>query len=306
MDMKQLITFTTLSQEKNYMKTSEKLNYAPSTLSKHIHSLEDELQAQLVEYRGGKIELTLDGKRFMRYADEMLNVYFKMQNEFDKNRSIGCIRIAGGELMVGFAFGDYFAQFEKNNPSISIQVNAISCARVPEWLNQNEVDIGFVQMMNTQDSDGQEVIPLFEERLCLMTAPDHPLAQQNEVRLSDLDQKDFSYTYEDCCFTDEFRRMLTQSGARPNSELFLGSINAVINTAREDQRICLIPYVCLAKVRQMGLVELNWIDHFQIYDVILIQKGIYRSNGVNALIQQAQEYAASLKKKEATRDIILL
>ena len=51
MDIKQLITFRTLAQEKNYMKTSEKLSYAPSTLAKHIRSLEDELQVQLVEYR---------------------------------------------------------------------------------------------------------------------------------------------------------------------------------------------------------------------------------------------------------------
>ena len=53
MDIKQLITFRTLAQEKNYMKTSEKLSYAPSTLAKHIRSLEDELQVQLVEYRNG-------------------------------------------------------------------------------------------------------------------------------------------------------------------------------------------------------------------------------------------------------------
>ncbi len=108
MDIKQLITFITLSQEKNYIKTSEKLNYAPSTLAKHIHSLEAELNTALVEFRNGKIELTLDGKRFIRYADEMLNVYTKLQNEFDRSRSIGSIRVAGGELMVGFAFGGFF------------------------------------------------------------------------------------------------------------------------------------------------------------------------------------------------------
>ena len=161
MDIKQLITFRTLAQEKNYMKTSEKLSYAPSTLAKHIRSLEDELQVQLVEYRNGKIELTYDGKRFMRYADEMLSVYFKLQYEFDQTKSaIGTIRVAGGELMVGFAFGDFFAAVEKTQPELTLQVNAICCARVPEWLNQNEVDIGFVQMLNTQESEGQQIVPL--------------------------------------------------------------------------------------------------------------------------------------------------
>lgn len=306
MDIKQLITFVTLSQEKNYMKTSEKLNYAPSTLAKHIHSLEDELKVQLVEYRNGKIELTYDGKRFMRYADEMLNVYSKLSYEFIRSKSnIGAIRVAGGELMVGFAFGDFFAEFEKRNRETNLQVNAICCARVPDWLNQHEVDIGFVQTLNINESEGQELVPLFEECLCLMASPAHEMVQREEVRLSDLIHQDFSYTYEDCCFTDEFRRCLQLNGARPSSELFLGSIHAVINTAKEDNRICLIPYVCVAKVQQMGLVQLNWIDSFKIYDVIMIQKGVYRSAAINALINQAKEYTYHLKKGKETKDIVL-
>lgn len=307
MDIKQLITFVTLAHENNYMKTSEKLNYAPSTLAKHIHSLEDELQVQLVEFKNNKIELTHDGKRFMRYADEILNVYNKVQYEFlESPTSIGAIRVAGGELMVGFAFGDLFAEFEKKNKSISIQVNAICCARVPDWLNQHEVDIGFVQQLNTHVGESQEIVPLFEERLCIMASPNHPLAQREEIHTSDLNQFDFSYTYEDCCFTDEFRKRLNQCGARPASELFLGSILAVINTAKEDQRICLIPYVCVGKVEAMGLVQLNWVDSFKIYDVILIQKGIYRSSGINTLITQAKEYSQFLKKQNKTSQINLI
>ncbi|HIT65554.1 MAG TPA: LysR family transcriptional regulator [Candidatus Ventrimonas merdavium] len=307
MNTKQLITFMTLVQEKNYLKTSEKLNYAPSTLAKHIHALEDELQTQLVEYRSGKIEMTCDGKRFMRYADEMLSIYFKVQNEFQQVKTIGSIRVAGGELMVGFSFGEFFVDVETKRQDISLKVNAICCARVPEWLNQNEVDIGFVQTLDPQaGDDGQQTVPLFEERLCLMVSPDHPLARQKEVRMSDLDRQNFSYTYEDCCFTDEFRRCLTQSGSRPSSELFLGSIHAVINTVQEGDRICLIPYVCVPKVRQMGLVELNWVDGFQIYDVILIQKGVYRSHSINCLIRMAREYVQVLKRREETKEIVIL
>lgn len=138
------------------------------------------------------------------------------------------------------------------------------------------------------------------------TSPNHRLARQEEVHLGDLNRENFSYTYEDCCFTDEFRRCLAQNGARPASELFLGSIHAVINTAKDDNRICLIPYVCVPKVRQMGLVQLNWVDPFVIYDVILIQKGVYRSTGINHLIDQAKAYAAQVKKNPETAQIQLL
>ena len=100
MDIKQLVTFAALEQEKSYIKVSERLNYAPSTLAKHIHSLEDELQTRLVEYRGGRIELTADGRKFMGYARELLDIYARLQEEFNRSQAIpGCIRVAGGELI---------------------------------------------------------------------------------------------------------------------------------------------------------------------------------------------------------------
>ena len=56
----------------------------------------------------------------------------------------------------------------------------------------------------------------------------------------------------------------------------------------------------------MGLVQLNWVDPFVIYDVILIQKGVYRSTGINQLIEQAKAYAAEVKKNPETSHIQLL
>ena len=307
MDIKQLITFTALAREKHYIKVAEHLNYAPSTLAKHVHSLEDEMEAQLVEYRGGRIELTAEGRRFMPYAEEMLSVYERLQEEFNRQSAApGCIRVAGGELMVGFAFGDFFGEMEKLDGRTSLQVNSICYARVPQWLEQHEVDIGFVQVLDPQEEGQQEVVSLFEEELCLMASPEHRLAGAESVCLSDLDRENFSYTYEDCCFTDEFRRRLQLSGAQPSSELFLGSIHAVIHTVKEDNRLCLIPYVCVPKIAQLGLVRLNWLDSFKIYDVILLQKGVYRSSGINSLIRAARAYAEQMKKQKETEEIVLL
>ena len=45
MDIKQLLTMITLSQTLNYQKAAEQLQYAPSTLFKHIQMLEQEVGA---------------------------------------------------------------------------------------------------------------------------------------------------------------------------------------------------------------------------------------------------------------------
>ena len=47
MDTKQLLTMITLSQTLYYQKAAEQLQYAPSTLFKHIQMLEQEVGAPL-------------------------------------------------------------------------------------------------------------------------------------------------------------------------------------------------------------------------------------------------------------------
>lgn len=52
MDTKQLLTMITLSQTLNYQKAAEQLQYAPSTLFKHIQMLEQEVGAPAFPQNG--------------------------------------------------------------------------------------------------------------------------------------------------------------------------------------------------------------------------------------------------------------
>ena len=77
MDTKQILTFITLAETSNYIKAADRLNYAPSTLAKHIRSLEEELGTKLVEHRENRIRLTREGERFYAYAQKMMETYWE-------------------------------------------------------------------------------------------------------------------------------------------------------------------------------------------------------------------------------------
>lgn len=101
------------------------------------------MQVQLVEFRNNKIELTGNGIKFMKYAEKILDEYYLIQREFvDKDNGNTTVNIAGGELMVGFAFGDFFAQLESRGNSFITRVHSTCCARVPSWLDEGRVDMG--------------------------------------------------------------------------------------------------------------------------------------------------------------------
>ena len=72
MDTRQLLTFITLSETLNYPRAAERLQYAPSTLHRHIELLEEELGTPLFDKAGRQLFLTDEGRRLLPEAKAAL------------------------------------------------------------------------------------------------------------------------------------------------------------------------------------------------------------------------------------------
>ena len=61
MEIRELVTFLSLAKTLNYQKSAAELQYAPSTLKKHISNLEAELRVPLFKKEGRHIMVTAEG-----------------------------------------------------------------------------------------------------------------------------------------------------------------------------------------------------------------------------------------------------
>lgn len=305
MDTKQLTTFVTLAEVNNYIKAADKLNYAPSTLAKHIHGLEQELNVKLVEYRGNKISLTTDGRRFYGYAVRMLEAYWDAAEEFSAPEvAQGVIRVAGGEPIMGFSLAGLFLDFSSRYPHISVNIQTTCCARVPDWIRDNEVDMGYIHEMEPIQNDAYTSVPLYSEPICFITTPKNPLANKEQVLYRDFEGQKFAFTYDNCCFTAAFRNRMRREGVVPSSELFLGSISAVAQSVAQDARIALIPYSAVPHLRKEGLVRLNWKDEpIRPWVQVLYDRNKRLSPAEKELIRQTQRYAEELIAEDRQGEI---
>lgn len=68
MDMKQLQTFLTASETLSFTQTAQRLDYAQSSITAQIKTLEQELGVILFERLGKRIVLTEEGKHLQQYA----------------------------------------------------------------------------------------------------------------------------------------------------------------------------------------------------------------------------------------------
>lgn len=293
MDTKQLTTFVTLAEVNNYIKAADRLNYAPSTLAKHIHSLETELGVKLVEYRESKILLTSDGRRFYGYATKMLDTYWDAAEEFSSLGGLrGVIHIAGGEPIVGFSMARLFLDFSTQYPEVSVNVQTTCCARVPAWIRDSEVDMGYIHEMEPIQNEAYTSVPLFSEPICFLTTPKNPLTKKAGIIYRDLEGQKFAFTYDNCCFTAAFRDRMRKEGVVPSSELFLGSVSAVTRSVLQDDRIALIPYSAVPHLQGTGLLCLEWKDEpIRPWVQILYDRNRRLNPAEKELIRQAQRFA---------------
>ena len=112
MDTSELYLFLSLSNCLSFRRTAEHCAVTPSTLSRTIARMEEELSAKLFERDNQTVELTAAGKKFKEFASEYYLNYLKIKEELK----------AVSETMTG-------------NLKIFCSVTACVCL-LPELLNQ--------------------------------------------------------------------------------------------------------------------------------------------------------------------------
>lgn len=73
MFLKKLKTFLVVAEEGNFSQAAIKLNYTQSTVSKHIQSLEEELNTELLIRKHGNYQLTKSGHKLFQHAVVIFN-----------------------------------------------------------------------------------------------------------------------------------------------------------------------------------------------------------------------------------------
>ena len=251
MDTKHLITFVNLAETQNYLRVSEKLRYAPSTLAKHSQLLEQELNTKLFERDGNHIVLTVDGKNYLPYVKTLLQDYRNLLDAVSPANSMqGTVTIGGGETLLAGTLKHTIVDYALQYPNIKLAINIICCARVPASLRRGDLDIGFHYLQKDECLPGYQTFPLVQDTVMLVGRHDDPVLQGGTLELSQLRGKDFYLTYEDCCFTAEFRERMQAAGVRPRHEKFFGAVSTNL-----DCVLCKGGYTLLPESAAMQILK---------------------------------------------------
>lgn len=299
MDMKQLTTFVTLAHTLNYQKAADLLQYAPSTLFKHIQLLEQELGVTLFSKTGRQLILTAEGGAFREHAERILEHYDHAVASVTDGEKLACnLTIGGCEINTANSLLTMFTQFSGQYPGARLNMLTSPNASVPSLVKSDMIDVGYYYSLSDRGCPGLQSTQLYREPIFLMAARSHPAAGREKLHYEDLAGMNFAYPHDTCCFVTEFLFALRKRGVELGKSLYLGNMYLVIEQVQQSGALTLVPQSTVQRFKERYDMTVLDMDEAPIlaYETVVYKNYEALRPIAKTLLRHSVHYAEKLQK----------
>lgn len=128
-----------------YRVAAEKQNTTQPAISARIKALEAVLGASLFDRSGHRVVLTPHGRRFLNYAEEMLELKAKAIRDAGRSSGVsGTIRIGASDTIAASWFPSFISHLGRKFPEAYFEAHVEVTYRLLESLIQRRLDIAFL------------------------------------------------------------------------------------------------------------------------------------------------------------------
>src|SRR5215216_4831156 len=121
MDLRQLKTFQTVAETLSFTRAAELLDYAQSSVTAQVRSLEDELGVRLFDRLGRRVRLTDSGDRLLEYAAKILNLADEARLAVsDSSEPSGQLIVAAPETLSTYRLPPLLKQYRALFPRVQL------------------------------------------------------------------------------------------------------------------------------------------------------------------------------------------
>jgi DNA-binding transcriptional LysR family regulator len=186
MDFDQLHTFLEIVRLKSFSKAAQTCYRTQPAISAQIRQLEQELKTELFERFGSRISLTTAGKLFAGYAEQILELRRRGQDEINELERFprGELVIAANEATCIYVLPQVFSEYKKQFPGVQLQVDRSYGTRVMEAVTENIADFGLTQLPIQEKR--VQVVDIYRDEIRVIAPSRHAIAELSSVTCHDL------------------------------------------------------------------------------------------------------------------------
>ena len=244
MNLDQLKTLCTAVECKSFSKASEKLYCSQPSVSKQIHSLEEELGYPLFKREGTKLSLNENGKIVYKYSQkilkEVINMKFALTEQ--NNSSNSTISFAATNFIGVHMITSKINDFKNSFPDIPLTYTIDFTPGILKLLNDNKVSFAFIPEFDLISNYPNIKIDFFkEDELILVVPNNHKWANKKSINIFLLTSELFLLSQPNSAVRNFIEKQLDNYGIHLKNKVNLYNIEGIKQSLLEGIGVSILP-----------------------------------------------------------------
>jgi len=265
-----------------------------SAVSQQLRALEAKYQCRLLERGRGGAKLTPAGEILYRGSRAILEAYRNVDMELQE---LG--KVVSGTLRVSIVYSvglhelpPYLKEYLRAYPQVNVHVEYSRANKIYESVINGTTDLGIVAYPSRNPQ--LTIVPFREDRLVLVSPPDHPFAAQKKVTLAKLSGQPFVAYERDIATRKAIDQLFKSHGVVVRQTAEYDNIETIKRAVEIGQGLALVPLPAVERELEQGTLKL-----VQLSDVNLMRPlGIIYKRGRH-LSPAAQKFIEVLRQERS-------
>lgn len=288
--LKQLKVFIAITQHDTLTAASEALFLSKAAVSMALSELEKQIGHSLFDRVNNRLILNQEGQKLLPLADEIIERAQGIEQLFDNNQALsGQLRIGAsdtiGNQIAPYLLSDFRRETSHLSQSLFISNSALICEKLVDY----ELDLALIegktlhpQLISTQFSD---------DEMCVVCAPNHPLAKQSNVTVGELENSDWILREPGSGSREFFLRVIAPRIEQWQESFQLNTTEALINSVSASLGLgCLSKLAAEPALHDGRVVELKLPLDMKRRFWLLVHKEKYQSPLLKAFIEYCHQW----------------
>lgn len=244
-DLTTLRLFLSVVEEQSIAGAAQRENIAASALSKRIHDLEIEVGTPLLNRHRRGVVLTAAGTVLLQHARSMLSLVDRMRGELSEHaRGMrGVVEMVANTSSIVEYLPEALASFAERCPGVRVKLRERTSSAAASDVRDGIADIGLVAAVDSEE--GLEFLDFRTDRLAVVAAADHPLAEFAEVGFADALRYPYIGFLPSTSLQMQIDRWATSQNRRIEPVVQAISFDAIRRFAQAGMGIGIVPEGCI-------------------------------------------------------------
>lgn len=271
MELRHLRYFEAVARHSHVTRAAAELHIAQPALSKQISQLEQELGVALFDRVGRNVRLTEAGEALLPHARATMAQVEAARAEMAERiglrrgrATVGTPPTVGTQLLP-----PVLAAFNRRYPGIELRLHEAGVQTLLDLMETGLTDVAVVTL--PVDDEHLTVVPLFTEEMVIAVWKQHPLAGQDQVRISDLRDEPWVLSPENYELREATLSACQAAGFQPRVVLDGGETDTLLRFVAAGMGVALVPR--LAVHGGSDVVTLRVIDQQLVRSLGLVWRG---------------------------------